>query len=98
MFTPGQPVACVNGKFPIRIEKYFPSLPKEGQQYTIRDIVPGVSIGGGEGEVAVYLVEIIGSINDHGIERGFNAERFAPLQTDEDVATERVEDRELVPA
>ena len=77
------------------IERYFPSLPIEGQQYVIRDIVPGVAVHGGEGEVAVYLVEIIGSVNAHGIERGFNAERFAPLQTDDETA-EAESERELV--
>jgi hypothetical protein len=95
MFLPGQKVVCVNDHFPLGIERYFPSLPKEGQQYIIRDIVPGIGPRGGEGEIAVYLVEIIGSINDHGIERGFNAERFAPLQTDED-ELEQVREDELV--
>ncbi len=95
MFLPGQKVACINGRFPLGIERYFPSLPKEGQQYTIRDIVPGIGPQGGEGEIAVYLIEIIGSINDHGIERGFNGERFAPLQTDED-ELEQVREDELV--
>ena len=95
MFLPNQKVVCVNGRFPLGIERYFPSLPKEGQQYTIRDIVPGIDPRGSEGEVAVYLVEIIGSINEHGIERGFNAERFAPLETHED-ELEQVREDELV--
>jgi len=86
MFMPGQKVVCVDDKFPLGIEVYFPSLPKEGEIYTIRDIVPGISPQLSEGEVAVYLVEIIGSINAHGIERGFNAERFAPLETDVEIA------------
>lgn len=92
MFLPNQKVACINGRFPLGIERFFPSLPIEGQQYTIRDIVPGIAPEGTEGEVAVYLAEIIGSINDYGIERGFNAERFAPLETQEDELEEIRED------
>ena len=56
-------------------------LPKEGVTYTIRDIVPGIGLTGDEGEIAVYLCEIKGPLNAHGIERGFRADRFAPLQT-----------------
>ena len=36
---------------------------------------------GDEGEIAVYLYEIKGPLNAHGIERGFRADRFAPLQS-----------------
>ena len=95
MFLPNQKVVCVNGRFPLGIGRFFPSLPIEGRQYTIRDIVPGIAPGGSEGEIAVYLVEIIGSINDHGIERGFNAERFTPLETHED-ELEALREDELV--
>ena len=80
MFLPGQKVACVNDKFPEWVKQYFPKLPVKDNIYTIRDIVPGTTNGKMEGELAVYLEEIQGTINDFGIERGFNAERFAPLQ------------------
>jgi hypothetical protein len=83
MFLPNQKVVCIDGKFPLGIEKFYPALPKEGSTYTIRDIVPGVALSGEEGEVAVYLCEITGPLNAHGIERGFRADRFAPLQTSE---------------
>lgn len=82
MFIPGQKVVCVNGQFASGLAQYFPSLPQEGSTYTIRDVVPGISPQCTEGEVAVYLCEIIGSVNKHGIERGFNAERFMPLDLD----------------
>lgn len=84
MFLPNQKVVCVDGKFPLGIEQLYLELPKEGNTYTIRDIVPGVGLTGDEGEVAVYLIEIKGPLNTHGIERGFKAERFAPLSTVED--------------
>ena len=61
--------------------KLYDELPKEGSTYTIRDIVPGIGLTGDEGEIAVYLCEIKGPLNAHGIERGFRADRFAPLTT-----------------
>ena len=90
MFLPNQKVVCVDGRFPLGIEKFYNELPKEGSTYTIRDIVPGVAVSGEEGEVAVYLCEITSPANQHGIERGFKAERFAPLQTDEAVEEEEL--------
>ncbi|HEY2801598.1 MAG TPA: hypothetical protein VGI85_13470 [Chthoniobacterales bacterium] len=90
MFLPNQKVVCVDGKFPPGIEKLYSELPREGVTYTIRDIVPGVGLTGEEGETAVYLCEITGPLNAHGIERGFRADRFAPLQTDEETAEEEI--------
>jgi hypothetical protein len=81
VFLPNQKVVCVDGNFPLGIEKLYDELPKEGVTYTIRDIVPGIGLTGDEGEIAVYLCEIKGTLNAHGIERGFRADRFAPLQT-----------------
>ena len=100
MFLPNQKVVCVDGKFPLGIEQLYAELPKEGNTYTIRDIVPGVGLTGEEGEVAVYLIEIKGPLNVHGIERGFRAERFAPLQMTEDAIEEEISlgMPELVPA
>ena len=91
MFLPNQKVVCVDGRFPVGIEQLYGELPKEGSTYTIRDIVPGVGFTGEEGEVAVYLCEITSPLNAHGIERGFRAERFAPLQTNTDAIEEEVE-------
>ena len=90
MFLPNQKVVCVDGKFPLGIEELYAELPKEGSTYTIRDIVPGVGLTGEEGEVAVYLIEIKGPVNAHGIERGFRADRFAPLQTTEEEVEEEI--------
>jgi hypothetical protein len=84
MFLPNQKVVCIDGKFPLGIEQLYSGLPKEGNTYTIRDVVPGVGLTGEEGEVAVYLCEISGPRNAHDIERGFKAERFAPLTMTED--------------
>ncbi len=100
MFLPNQKVVCVDGKFPLGVERLYAELPKEGHTYTIRDVVPGIGLTGDEGEIAVYLIEITGPLNAHGIERGFKAERFAPLQTINEVAEEELPMAlpELVPA
>jgi hypothetical protein len=90
MFLPNQKVVCVDDRFPLGIEQLFSELPKEGVIYTIRDIVPGIGLTGEEGETAVYLCEIKGPLNAHGIERGFRADRFAPLQRMEEEAEEDV--------
>ena len=88
MFSPGQKVACIDDQFPLGIEKLYTALPRKDEIYTIRDLLPGVSLQNSEGEVALYLVELVNPANRHGVEYGFNAERFAPLQTDEDEAVE----------
>ncbi len=98
MFAPGQKVACVNDQFPLGIEKLYSALPRKDVIYTVRDLVPGVSLQNSEGEVAVYLVELVNPANRHGVEYGFNAERFAPLATDEDELEEYVESYEEEPA
>ena len=68
----------------------YDELPQEGSTYTIRDIVPGIGLTGDEGEIAVYLCEIKGPLNAHGIERGFRADRFAPLTTATTTAEEEM--------
>ncbi len=88
MFSPGQKVACVDDQFPLGIGKLYTALPKKDVIYTVRDLLPGVSLSNSEGETALYLVELVNPANRHGIEYGFNAERFAPLQTDEDELAE----------
>ena len=104
MFAPGQKVACVDDQFPLGIEKIYTSLPKKDSIYTVRDLVPGVSLQNTEGETAIYLVELINPENRHGIEYGFNAERFAPLETDDETLEEEVpeeswaEEEVLMPA
>jgi len=87
MFAPGQKVVCIDDDFsnlPHALLLRYSDLPLKGVVYVIRDLVPGVSIGGDEGETVVYLVGIINEPNKHGIEPGYNAERFAPLQSDFD--------------
>ena len=100
----GQKVACVDDRFPLGIEKLYNALPRKDEIYTVRDLVPGVSLSNTEGETAIYLVELVNPSNSHGIEYGFNAERFAPLETDDETLEEAIPERvgveqeELVPA
>ena len=99
MFVPNQKVVCVDDKFPLGIEQLYNQLPVKDQIYVIRDIVPGQSLSGSAGEVAVYLIGVVNPTNKLGIERGFNAERFAPLnykEVDDLVGVEERED-EFVP-
>ena len=98
MFSPGQKVACVDDQFPLGIEKLYTALPKKDVIYTVRDLLPGVSLTNTEGETAVYLVELVNPANRHGIEYGFNAERFAPLETDDEEAVEQEEALAAEPA
>ena len=90
MFLPNQKVVCVDGKFPLGIEQLYSELPKEGTTYTIRDIVPGVGLTGEEGETAVYLCEITGPLNAHGIERGFPRGSLRATETIEEEAEEEI--------
>ena len=95
MFVPTQKVVCVDDKFPLGVEKLYNRFPVKDQIYVIRDIVPGQALSGAEGEVAVYLVGLVNPTNKVGVERGFNAERFAPLsyqEVDDLVAEEEREE------
>ena len=95
MFIPNQKVVCIDDQFPLGIEKLYTQLPVKDQIYVIRDVVPGQALSGAEGEVAVYLIGLNNPTNKVGVERGFNAERFAPLsyqEVDDAVAVEQGEE------
>ncbi len=95
MFIPNQKVVCIDAKFPLGIEKLYNQFPVKDQIYVIRDVVPGQALSGAEGEVAVYLIGVVNPTNKVGVERGFNAERFAPLsyqEVDDAVAVEEGEE------
>jgi hypothetical protein len=100
MFVPNQKVVCIDDSFPLGIEKLYHQLPVKDQIYVIRDIVPGQSMMGTPGEVAVYLIGVVNPTNKLGIERGFNAERFAPLSYQEvdDLVAEEEREGVFVPA
>ena len=99
MFLPGQRVVCVDDVFPDAIKRFYWKLPVKGVTYMVRDLLPGVAPSGDMGEVCVYLVELINPCSDTPPypERGFKAERFAPLQTDTETESRTVEVPEEVP-
>jgi len=89
----GQKVVCVDGKFPLGIEKLYTALPKEGVTYVIRDVQLGVNWKAEPGEVCLYLIGLENpkSTTAPYPERGFNAERFRPLEDDRLKESEKVE-------
>jgi hypothetical protein len=93
MYLPGQKVVCVDDAFPDAVKKFYWKLPVKGVTYTVRDLVPGIDVNGELGEMCVYLVELINPCSDAPPypERGFKAERFRPLETD-DETNEELED------
>lgn len=94
----GQRVVCVDDKFPDGIGQIYDELPVEGEVYRIRDVVLGINYKGEPGEVCLYLEELNNPLSKtppHP-ERGFNAERFRPLEEDEEeMEEEAVKEEEL---
>ncbi len=99
MFLPGQKVVCVDDVFPAAIEKYYWKLPVKGVTYTVRDLIPGIDPQGEPGEMCVYLTELINPCSDKPPypERGFKAERFRPLESDEETDARRDDVPEEIP-
>src|SRR4051812_26538987 len=89
MWPAGTKVVCIDDHFPPWAKQMYAALPKEGNTYTIRGSTVGVSYGMGfadrqEGEIAVYLREIVNPKSRKAPHRewGFKAERFKPLDED----------------
>jgi hypothetical protein len=80
--TTGSKVVCIDGKFSEEIKRFYVALPVEGVVYVIRNMQVGISPRGEEGEVCVYLVGLHNPRSSKAPfrERGFNAERFRPLE------------------
>jgi hypothetical protein len=87
----GQKVVCIDDNFPKAVTLFYKSLPKKGQVYVIRDVVLGVNWKGEAGEVCIYLIGLNNprSKTPPFPERGFNSERFRPL---EEMKMKRVEE------
>jgi hypothetical protein len=84
----GQKVVCVDDNFPPEVAQFYIALPKKDQIYVIRNVVMGVNWKAEPGEVCLYLVGLNNPRSDKPPfpERGFNSERFRPLNSDEDTA------------
>jgi hypothetical protein len=77
----GQKVVCVDDQFPLEVTKYYTALPIAGVTYVIREVSVGVNWKAEPGEVCLHLVGLVNPCSDTPPypERGFNAERFRPL-------------------
>lgn len=82
----GQKVVCVDDVFPANIGLFYRELPKKDVTYVIRAVKIGVNFKGEAGEVCLYLIGLTNptSSTPPYPERGFNSERFRPLNEKED--------------
>ena len=78
----GGKVVCVDDKFPPEILKFYTSLPKKDVIYVIRNVSLGVNWNCEPGEVCLYLIGLNNPKSNVPpfLERGFNSERFRPLE------------------
>lgn len=79
----GQKVVCINDQFAPEYKELFTALPKKDLTYVIRDIELGVTFEGGQRNTAICL-RLVGLTNPAcpppaSKERGFNSDRFRPL-------------------
>lgn len=112
MFSTGQKVVCINDQFDPWVYDLYSALPKKGRTYTVRAIAPGrsqpkftvnddaeIKLTGAEFDILLLLKELQNPEDPHSSlkqELGFRAERFAPLEEDEE--EEEAEAGELVGA
>jgi hypothetical protein len=77
----GDKVVCVDDKFPPDISKLYTALPVKDSTYVVRDIRLGINLTL-EGDVSVLLIGLLNPKADSvaGLERGFRADRFRPLE------------------
>lgn len=80
--TVGSKVVCVDDDFPPEIAVIYTTLPIKDEVYIIREMKIGVNFANEPGEVCLYLVGIHNPRSNVKPfpERGFNAERFRPLE------------------
>lgn len=78
----GQKVVCVDDKFPIEVAEFYTALPKAGTVYVIRQVSIGVNWAAEPGEVCLLLIGLNNPRSSAAPfpERGFNSERFRPLE------------------
>jgi len=79
MFDVGEKVVCVDDKFPDWIVQKWTELPVKDVVYVVRDVVPAHNYGKNE-TCAILLTGLTGFINELGVENGFAAHRFRPLE------------------
>lgn len=79
--TTGQKVICINDQFAPEVAQFYTALPKQGVVYVVREVKIGVNAKGEPGEVCLYVIGLNNPTSSKPPfpERGFNAERFRPL-------------------
>lgn len=92
----GQKVICVDAKFPEGIEKIYDQLPVKDIVYVIRQVSLGVNLKGEPGEVCLLLIGLLNPKSSTAPfpERGFNSERFRPLEEQKERNTNRKNNKE----
>lgn len=97
----GSLVVCVDDVFPEWAKQSYTALPVKGEVYTVRELSPGRGIpllivdgkpvinGAGDKhpEILILLMELHNPMDPFcaGRELGFKAERFAPIEFNENV-------------
>lgn len=108
MFSTGQKIVCINDQFEPWVYDLYRALPKKDKVYTVRSVAVGrsnpkfavnddaeIHLTDAEFDILLLLKELQNPEDPHSSvkqELGFRAERFAPLQEDE----EEAEDGELI--
>ena len=89
----GQKVICINDEAPAILRQYYTAWVRKGTVYVIRGVFLGVDIQAGPGEVGVYLLGLHNpkSAAPPFPERGFNSNRFRPLE-EKSVPLKKVEE------
>src|SRR5437773_926178 len=85
LWSIGQRVVCINGRFPQQILEWASNLPRENQTYTIRSIEIGRCLYTRGMTVGLFLHELP-TLQDR---LAFRADRFAPLLEKLDKACQR---------
>lgn len=91
MFDVGQKVVCVDGTFPHAVLNYMRNLPKQGNIYTVRDVIPAREWPKAAGQMGactcgILLKECANAPAPHRKEWGecgFAPHRFRELTPDE---------------
>jgi len=81
----GQKVVCVDDVFPPAAKRLYLALPVKDRIYVVRQVSLGVNWKAEPGEVCLLLVGLHNprSTKPPFPERGFNSERFRPLNENE---------------
>jgi hypothetical protein len=90
----GQKVVCVDEAAPFHLRQHYTTWIKKGTIYVVRGVFLGVDYqSSNPGEVGVYLLGIHNPLSNVAPypERGFNAQRFRPIEENKDLVTKKEE-------